>query len=518
MPVNSGQKRIKKNQSNLSGKNNKIQSAESPLSVFQTKIKSLADNSHQVSKQRAIQLMADRYISSQATLQTKPDHENITGNGLPEPLKTGIESLSGVAMDDVKVHYQSEKPAQLQAHAFAQGTDIHLASGQEKHLPHEAWHVVQQKQGRVKPTLQLTNNVKINDEASLEKEADEMGNKARQLKAVDYSGGQQHGYGVKASQKHPYQRVAIIQKRTSVVQQTQAIDDIDYLLRYTTPASLAALANRMTFNPAPAGDAAIFANLNAYRANAQLMSDDFGNVLAFTRNNGYTNYFSDNFDPYVAPLAANKVALQNLRIRNNTAMVDARKNALFAAVAKPIYIQQAKAYNGNAYRDAITLANAQLALGAWETRFFTLSRGQFIQAAKRRAVNGAPGNATVWNGLSGAIGGYQTHMTIYNNDIDNIADFLVTAATMRADSDQRANMVLADGHGQMGIHLTAEINPAGHLNPRVFGNPADAARHSNYILPPPIVWGNFVAPLNTAEGEVRNDVWLLVNQKKNARP
>ena len=46
------------------------------------------------------------------------------------------------------------KPADLQAHAFTQGTDVHLTSAQEKHLPHEAWHVVQQKQGRVKETLQ----------------------------------------------------------------------------------------------------------------------------------------------------------------------------------------------------------------------------------------------------------------------------------------------------------------------------------------------------------------------------
>ena len=45
-------------------------------------------------------------------------------------------------MDDVNVHYNSNKPAQLQAHAYAQGTDIHLGPGQEKHLPHEAWHVV----------------------------------------------------------------------------------------------------------------------------------------------------------------------------------------------------------------------------------------------------------------------------------------------------------------------------------------------------------------------------------------
>jgi hypothetical protein len=98
--------------------------------------------------------------------------------GLPDNLKTGVEALSGFSMDDVKVHYNSDKPAGLQALAYAQGTDIHIAPGQEKHLPHEAWHVVQQKQGRVQPTLQLKQSVSINDDAGLEKEADVMGNKA----------------------------------------------------------------------------------------------------------------------------------------------------------------------------------------------------------------------------------------------------------------------------------------------------------------------------------------------------
>ncbi|NHN24917.1 DUF4157 domain-containing protein [Flavobacterium jejuense] len=98
--------------------------------------------------------------------------------GLPDNLKSGIENLSGHAMDDVKVHYNSDKPAQLNAHAYAQGTDIHIASGQEKHLPHEAWHIVQQKQGRVKPTLQMKGKVNINDDDGLEKEADVMGAKA----------------------------------------------------------------------------------------------------------------------------------------------------------------------------------------------------------------------------------------------------------------------------------------------------------------------------------------------------
>lgn len=101
--------------------------------------------------------------------------------GLPDSLKEGVENLSGYSMDDVKVHYNSSKPAQLNAHAYAQGSEIHLASGQEKHLPHEAWHVVQQKQGRVKPTTQV-GGVDVNDNAQLEKEADVMGAKAIQMK------------------------------------------------------------------------------------------------------------------------------------------------------------------------------------------------------------------------------------------------------------------------------------------------------------------------------------------------
>lgn len=102
--------------------------------------------------------------------------ENKTG--LPDSLKSGVENLSGYSLDDVKVHYNSAKPAGLQAHAYAQGADIHLAPGQEKHLPHEAWHVAQQKQGRVQPTMQMKGGTNINDNAGLEKEADAMGQKA----------------------------------------------------------------------------------------------------------------------------------------------------------------------------------------------------------------------------------------------------------------------------------------------------------------------------------------------------
>jgi hypothetical protein len=101
--------------------------------------------------------------------------------GLPDRLKAGIEDLSGLSLDDVHVHYNSSKPARLQALAYTQGTDIHVGpgQGQEKHLAHEAWHVVQQAQGRVKPTMQAK-GVAINDDAALEKEADVMGQQAGQ--------------------------------------------------------------------------------------------------------------------------------------------------------------------------------------------------------------------------------------------------------------------------------------------------------------------------------------------------
>lgn len=97
---------------------------------------------------------------------------------LPEALKSGVENLSGQSLDDVKVHYNSQEPSQMEAHAFAQGSDIHVASGQEKHLPHEAWHVAQQKQGRVQPTTLMNGGVPVNDDPKLESEADAMGAKS----------------------------------------------------------------------------------------------------------------------------------------------------------------------------------------------------------------------------------------------------------------------------------------------------------------------------------------------------
>lgn len=161
-----------------------------PETRAQRKIQIIAHKSPQILQLKAIQEIANN-ASRKTLLQKKENH-----TGLPDHLKLGIENLSGYSMDDVKVHYNSEKPAQLNAHAYAQGTDIHLSSGQEKHLPHEAWHVVQQKQGRVKPTVQMKGKVNINDDASLEKEADVIGAKlsSHQIDKNETELKAQHGF------------------------------------------------------------------------------------------------------------------------------------------------------------------------------------------------------------------------------------------------------------------------------------------------------------------------------------
>lgn len=103
--------------------------------------------------------------------------------GLPDNLKAGIENLSGYSMDNVCVHYGSSKPAAVQAYAYTQGTDIYVAPGQERHLPHEAWHVAQQMAGRVAPTIEI-NGMPVNDNAALEHEADVMGEKSNNYKII----------------------------------------------------------------------------------------------------------------------------------------------------------------------------------------------------------------------------------------------------------------------------------------------------------------------------------------------
>lgn len=167
-----------------------------PEKAESLQLRQLMTNSHKLAGGRALQAMINNSAQAQngRTLQAMMNNRsqadkaqaapNSNNTGLPNQLKAGIESLSGISMDHVKVHYNSSQPAQLNALAYAQGNEIHVAAGQEQHVAHEAWHVVQQVQGRVKPTMQMKGGVAVNDDVRLEAEADVMGARAMELGTV----------------------------------------------------------------------------------------------------------------------------------------------------------------------------------------------------------------------------------------------------------------------------------------------------------------------------------------------
>ena len=148
----------------------------------------------------------------------KTKMENNTG--MPDNLKAGVENLSGIDMSDVRVHYNSLKPAKIGALAYTQGKDIDVAPGQERHLPHEAWHVVQQMQGRVKPTMQMKDGIPVNDDEGLEHEADVIGGQIadyrlfRSIEANANQGEQVRGEALDGSHRSPLQvRVPPVQAK-----------------------------------------------------------------------------------------------------------------------------------------------------------------------------------------------------------------------------------------------------------------------------------------------------------------
>jgi len=112
---------------------------------------------------------------------------------MPSLVQRKMESFFGEDFSDVNIHSDSYQSKELNAHAFTKGNAIHFAPGMynpesqegRELLGHELTHVVQQKEGRVQPTVQKK-GVNINDDEGLEKEADEKGEKA--AKEVSFEG------------------------------------------------------------------------------------------------------------------------------------------------------------------------------------------------------------------------------------------------------------------------------------------------------------------------------------------
>jgi hypothetical protein len=208
-----------------------------PEAVAQRKLQKMANNSPKILKLKAFQEMANNspqvkqmaqlqeMANNHSAQQRQPIQKKENNTGLPDALKSGMESISGLSLSDVKVHRNSDMPAQLQAHAYAQGTDIYLGPGQEKHLPHELGHVVQQKEGRVKPTVQLKGKININDDNGLEKEADFWGQKALKMNKTQPEFTPEKLIGNVFSNNARIQRKEVIQRQRTQQEETAAREE-----------------------------------------------------------------------------------------------------------------------------------------------------------------------------------------------------------------------------------------------------------------------------------------------------
>ena len=114
-----------------------------------------------------------------------PQKQNKTG--MPDQVLQKMESAFNTDFSTVKIFPNSSKAPQLGALAFTQGHHVHFAPGKfnptstdgQKMLAHELTHVMQQRQGIVKPTSQIK-GLPLNDDPALEKHADNLGTQAIQ--------------------------------------------------------------------------------------------------------------------------------------------------------------------------------------------------------------------------------------------------------------------------------------------------------------------------------------------------
>lgn len=93
--------------------------------------------------------------------------------GIPAQLKARMEQRTGIPFDDVRIHYNSERPNRVQALAYTQGKHVYVGPGQEHTLPHEMGHVIQQNLRAVRANASI-NGLPVNTDERLEREADEM--------------------------------------------------------------------------------------------------------------------------------------------------------------------------------------------------------------------------------------------------------------------------------------------------------------------------------------------------------
>lgn len=124
-----------------------------------------------------------------STLSQSTSTTNSQNAKPPFHVKEKMEDSLGHDFSNVAIHQDSNKAQSLNAKAFTQGNQIHFAPGEynphdrsgQELLGHELTHVVQQRENNIPVTTQLRGTA-INDNSSLEQEADVKGKQAAEGK------------------------------------------------------------------------------------------------------------------------------------------------------------------------------------------------------------------------------------------------------------------------------------------------------------------------------------------------
>ncbi len=129
------------------------------------------------------------------THKGRPTETTETSNTtlLPEEVQTKMENSFDQDFSNINIHQDSSSAQEINAKAYTQGADIHFAPGEynpaskegQELIGHELTHVVQQGQGRVGNGEIHGKGLEINQDASLEKEADDAGKLASEGKNVE---------------------------------------------------------------------------------------------------------------------------------------------------------------------------------------------------------------------------------------------------------------------------------------------------------------------------------------------
>ncbi len=210
------------------------------------------------------------FVDNRPVAVVQKNHQGIANN-IPKTkqsaqLNTMVGNYSAQQQPIRTKENSTISPAQQKEHAYAQGIDIHLGPREGKNLPHEAWRVVQKKQGKVQPPLQIQSNsiVNVSDNTNLGEKED-----VKRAKAAHVNMSEQC-LGI----AHP---VAVSQHKSNVIQR------LDYnQLSHTQGAQVRAVADGIYYQFSPefekAVGAAAFSHPDAVSA-ARNTANNFATIL-----------------------------------------------------------------------------------------------------------------------------------------------------------------------------------------------------------------------------------------------